>query len=409
LLDDPPKELLRFNCPDFPNVPGRTYDIGLQLIASGDHFLFAWSDVNNGTEGLHIARLSNTLGLLDAGGVLVATQPFQQTLVTTRRVALGWDGSLAWVVWRDNEGDARPGLASLRGRRFADTLDPIDADSFLISNDLYELSKVTLAVGNGGRSLVGYTRYVPSEYSYRVHARFLSSAPFSDAVPCNDASQCENGFCTAGLCSSIPGTGGGGSAGGGSLGGASGSSGSLGGASGSSGSLGDLGGTSSSIGGVSGASDSIGGALTGGGGSGVAGNAAGGTSVGLAGSCPVPTGGGSAEEPPLGNASGGPAGHAGSAPVGEAGGGGEATGEAGVTEVGGSHGGAGAGRAGSAGRSGVAGSTTSDGGGGSKNHGCSIRIGSRWSRVDLAALTGLLSTLSWLRLRRRRNCGFART
>ena len=202
-LDDPPKELLRFNCPD----PGRTYDSGLQLIASGDHLLFSWSDINDGVEGLHIARLSNGLQLLDAHGVLVATQPFEQTLVSTRRVALGWDGSNDWVVWRDNEGGARPGLATLRGRRFLDALSPVDDRSFVITNDLDELSKVTLAVGDGGRSLVGYTS-LSSNQSYRVQARFLSSAPFADAVPCSDASQCQNGACTTGLCSSVGGAGG---------------------------------------------------------------------------------------------------------------------------------------------------------------------------------------------------------
>ncbi|MEI9937877.1 MAG: hypothetical protein WDO69_11725 [Pseudomonadota bacterium] len=171
------KELFRFPCADIPGAVGHTADGGLELIASGDHFLLAWTDVSGSVEEVRVARLSSSLTLLDAGGVLVATQPFPAYAFTKRRVALGWDGGTNWVVWRDGEGGARRPYASLRGRRFSDALAPIDADSFLISNDLDEMSNLTLAVGSGGRSLVGYTRYSPSEHSYRIRARFLSAAP----------------------------------------------------------------------------------------------------------------------------------------------------------------------------------------------------------------------------------------
>ena len=83
--------------------------------------------------------------------------------------------------------EARPVPTSLRGGRFTDALVPIDSESFPISNDLDELSQLTLVHGAGDSSLVGYTRYLASDGSFRVRARFLSSTAFADGVACNDA------------------------------------------------------------------------------------------------------------------------------------------------------------------------------------------------------------------------------
>jgi MYXO-CTERM domain-containing protein len=205
LLDATPKELLRFVSPA-PN--GIYIDSGVEVIAAGDHFLFAWADVVGGTEELRIARLSSALQVLDTGGVLVGTQSYSLIGLTTQRVALGWDGTNDWVVWRDNEGGTRRPYASLRGRRFSDALTPVDPDSFSISSDLDEFSKVTLAGGANGSSLVGYTRYLASAGSFRARGRFLSSSGFADGVPCDSAAQCQNGSCASGYCSTSTGAGG---------------------------------------------------------------------------------------------------------------------------------------------------------------------------------------------------------
>jgi MYXO-CTERM domain-containing protein len=205
LLDATPKELLRFSSPAFN---GKPTDCGVEVIAAGDHFLVAWAQIASGNEEVRIARLSSTLAVLDPGGVLVATQPYTAIGTTTHRVALGWDGTNVWVAWRDGEGSARRPFASLRGRRFSDTLTPIDSDSWLISSDLDEFSKVTLASAPGGSSMVGYTRYLASDGSFRARGRLLSASLFGDGVPCLRADQCQNGACTAGYCATATGAGG---------------------------------------------------------------------------------------------------------------------------------------------------------------------------------------------------------
>ena len=211
LLDPTPKELLRFRS-RYPN--GLPMDCGLTVISMGDHFLFAWADVTNATEEVRLARLSHTLEVLDPGGVLASTQPYTSIGATQHRVALGWDGTNAWALWRDGEAALRRPFASLRGRRFSDTLMPVDSDPFLISDDLDEFSKVTLAIGPDGAALVGYTRYLQSEGSFRVRARFLSSSLFAAGMPCNIAEQCQYGACVAGYCSNSIGAGGASGAGG---------------------------------------------------------------------------------------------------------------------------------------------------------------------------------------------------
>jgi len=205
LLDATPKELLRYSSLAPHNLFA---DCGLELIAAGDQFVVAWAQITSDVEELRIARLSSTLEVLDPGGVLVATQPSTLIGLTTHRVALGWDGTNVWVAWRDGEGGARRPFASLRGRRFTDTLTPVDSDSWLISSDLDEFSKVTMAGAPGGSSMVGYTRYNPNDGSFRVRGRLLSSTPFDDAVPCQSADQCQSGVCTAGHCGTATGAGG---------------------------------------------------------------------------------------------------------------------------------------------------------------------------------------------------------
>jgi hypothetical protein len=381
LLDDPPKELLRFSSPDIAGQPGYPADCGLELIASGDYFVLAWATVTGSTEELRIARLSGTLALLDPGGVLVSTQPFPPSALTTRRVALGWDGSYDWVVWSDGEGGTRRPFASLRGRRFSNDLAPADAQPFLISSDLHEMSKVTLAVGEGGRSLVGYTRYLPSDHSYRVRARFLSSAPFIEGVPCSNAGQCESGFCVTGLCSAVS-----------AAGGASGSG------SGTAGESAVIGGTAGSvseggtIGGPAGGGFAGSGATGGSTGSGIAGNAAtgGDTGAGLAGN--TATGGDGGSEVASGGAENG----------------GEAT-DAGANE-----GGAGTGNAtgvsgAGAGHAGVSATMAGghNGGGGPKGSSCSVGVvGTHSPSENIVSLAGLVTALCWLR--RRRNCNVTR-
>jgi len=221
LLDSPPKELLRFASPVVSGLPA---DTGVELVAAGDHFIVAWTDIAGSTEELRVARLSSTLQMLDPTGILVGTQPNPIVGATTNRFALDWDGANVWVVWRDNEGGTRRPSASLRGRRFSDTLAPVDSESFLIAGDLDEFSKVTLARGAGDSSMVGYTRYQASTGAFRARARLLSGSLFSGGVPCGSAAQCQSGACVTGSCST-PASGAGGN--GGTTGGA-GASGSLG-------------------------------------------------------------------------------------------------------------------------------------------------------------------------------------
>jgi hypothetical protein len=268
-IDQEPKELLRFRS---PTIPGNSSpaDTGVEVIRVDDHFLVAWQSVTNDVQELRVARLSATLDLLDPGGVLLATQPFpplalsrwraapsQSSVLTGRRMALGWDGSSGWVVWADGEGGSRAPFGSLRGRRFSGTLEPLDEAPFLIASDLDEFSKITLAVGSEGRSLVGYTRYRSSDSAYRVYARFLSSAPFVGGSPCSAAEQCASGSCVASVCG--PGNGGvAGSAGEGGDAGAS-SGGEPDGTAGTDSSRGGTAGTDSSRGGRNGSTD-VGGA-----------------------------------------------------------------------------------------------------------------------------------------------------
>jgi len=438
LLDSSPKDLFHFSSPDVPEYGGHTADGGIEVIASGDHFLLAWASVAGSTEQLHIARLSSTLALLDPGGVLVATQPFPQIGVVTRRVALGWDGSYNWVVWTDGEGGARSPLASLRGRRFSESLTPADAEPFLIASDLDQTSKVTLAVGEAGRSLVGYTRFLPSEYSYRVRARLLGSTPFADGVPCSNASQCEGGFCVASACSATSGAaGGGGGMVGGNTGGATdgGSGGTVGGNTG--------GATNGGIGGTVGGS--TGGATNGGIGGTVGGNTGGATDGGSGGSVGATVGGAADGGATVGGNTGGD-GTAGSGGSGGAGGrggtvgatggggfagaveaaagnignggavasgagggddalgggdggseisaGGEAGGDAGASDGGTRSGGASGVSGASAGHAGV-GATSA--GGGSKGHSCSIPVvGASSGGEDLVSFAALVGALGWL-------------
>jgi len=426
LLDSSPKDLLHFSSPDVPEYGGHTADGGIEVIASGDHFLLAWASVAGSTEQLYIARLSSTLALLDPGGVLVATQPFPQIGLVTRRVALGWDGNYDWVVWTDGEGGARSPLASLRGRRFFESLTPADAEPFLIATDLDQTSKVTLAVGEAGRSLVGYTRFLPSDYSYRVRARLLGSTPFADGVPCSNASQCEGGFCVASACSATSGAaGGGGGMVGGNTGGATdgGSGGTMGGNTGgaTNGGIGGTvggntggatdGGSGGSVGAtVGGAAD--GGATVGGntGGDGTAGSGGSGGAGGRGGTVGATGGGGfaGAVEAAAGNI-----GNGGAVASGAGGGdnalgggdggseisaGGEAGGDAGASDGGTRSGGASGVSGASAGHANV-GATSA--GGGSKGHSCSIPVvGASSGGEDLVSFAALVGALGWLWRRR---------
>ena len=403
LLDNPPKKkLLQFSAPDLAGHPGLSGDCGLELIASGDHFLFAWADVVGNVEELRVARLSKTLALLDPSGVLVATQAYPPPAFSTRRVALGWDGSYDWVVWTDAEGGARRPFASLRARRFSDNLEPADADPVLISNDLDELSKVTLAVGAEGSSLVGYTRYSPSEDSYRVRARFLSVAPFADGLPCSSAAQCQGGFCVASLCSAVSGPGGSaGSAGTGSGGTPGGNTGGNTGGGGTAGSISVGGNVGGPAGGDSGGG--VAGSVSAGGDTGTAGSVAtgGDSGGGIAGSVSVggTTDGGSAGSGQIGDAGNVSAGGDGGSELvgGATASGGEATDDAGASDGGNSVGGSsGHGHAGSAG--------TKSGGGGSKDHSCSVRVaGAHSPSENLVSLAGLVTAVCWLRRRRNRS------
>ncbi|HKO49430.1 MAG TPA: hypothetical protein VJV79_16990 [Polyangiaceae bacterium] len=220
LLDASPKELLRFASPVVNGLPA---DTGVELVAAADHFLVAWTAIAGSTEELRVARLSSTLQLLDPSGILVGIQPYPSVGATTHRFGLAWDGTDVWVVWRDNEGDTRRPSASLRGRRFSNTLLPVDSQAFLIASDLDEFSKVTLTRGAGDSSMVGYTRYEARTDSFRVRARLLSGSSFAGGVACGSGTQCQSGACVDGHCSTA--TGSGGSAG---MGGSPGASGSVG-------------------------------------------------------------------------------------------------------------------------------------------------------------------------------------
>jgi len=389
LLDDPPKELFRFISPEIQSYPGHSSssDSGLELIASGDHWLVAWASATGSTETLRIARLSNVLDVLDPGGVQVSSQPFPPIGLVTRRVGLGWDGSYDWVVWADGEGGARSPLASLRGRRFSENLVPTDAAPFLISSDLDEMSKVTLAVGDHGRSLVGYTRYLASDFSYRVYAQLLSSTPFEDGVPCSGAGQCQSGYCVAGACSTVSGSGGG-----------AGSGNTTGGTSGE-------GGTSGTVA-VGGDSQVLAGANNGG--DGHAGSVArgGDTAAGLAGNV---ASGGSAGGGTAGNiASGGVSvgGNAGNVATGgdggtEVSGGSTASGGEGVSDAGTNDAGVGAGAVAVA-SAGVSSTSAGNSGGATKGHSCSVRsVGSHHTSERLVSLAGFATILCSLRRRRR--------
>ena len=263
LLDIQPKELLRFGSyeissnqwPPF-SVPS---DMGVTVIAVGDQFVVAWTGYDLGSLKLRIARLSSTLQLLDTGGIPIAERPYSSMEEGTPPIALDWDGTNIWAIWRDI-GDSRP-YASLRGRRFSDALVPVDSEPFLISTDLDEFSQVTLVHGAGDSSLVGYTRYLATDGSFRVRGRFLSSTVFADGVACNDASQCQNDACVAGHCATA--TGGAGGAGtGGASAGMGGASAGMGGTIGIGGNVGTTGGTiglggTIEAGGVSGMNASI--------------------------------------------------------------------------------------------------------------------------------------------------------
>ena len=399
LIDPAARELLRFSAPD---VNGRSADCGVEVIASGDHFLLAWADVAGDVEELRIARLSSTLAVLDPGGVLVSTQPFPPIGLTSRRVALGWDGSNDWVVWNDGGGGTRRPFASLRGRRFSDSLAPLDLESFLISSDLDEVSKVTLAVGDEGRVLVGYTQFLQRDDSYRVRARFLSSAPFVDGSPCHDAGQCQNGSCVAGLCSTVSGSGGGSGTSGGGTGGGNASGSASGGSAASGSTSGGTGGAGSAAGGnasgdTGGAGSAVGGSTSGDTGGAV--SAVGGNTGGDTGGGETATGGSTSADT-------GDGGSSGSELLGDAGVGGNEDGmvtggAAGVSGAGdGRGGGASAGRGGSAsaGRGGGAGASD----GGSKDHSCSVRVaGGAPPHGSLISFASVIAALTWLTRRRK--------
>jgi len=294
-LDLAPKEVLRFAS---PAVSDASVDTGIEAVACGDHFVVAWTTIVGPSEELRIARVSDTLTLLDPGGILVGSQAYPVVGATSHRFALGWDGSNVWVVWRDNEGGARRPSAGLRGRRFSETLAAVDSDSFSIATDLDEYSKVTLAHGAADSSMVGYTRYLASAGSFRARARFLSASSFADGMPCTSASQCQSGVCSSGACWTATGSGGstgvggtggsagvgiGGEGGGGGIVGIGGTT-SVGGSIGAGGMI-DVAGTGGTVG-VGGTIDFAGSGGVGGG-AGISGSAASGGNAGVAGNVSV--------------------------------------------------------------------------------------------------------------------------
>jgi hypothetical protein len=209
LIDSSPKEILHFSA----SVPR-----DLQLAAVGDHLVMAWSAFHTDSEShdaevISAARLSTSLGVLDPGGIQIAT-PHILGLNTFRRIALHWDGSNVWLLWLDAAGGSSPSLGTVKGQRFSSTLAPVDATPWLAANDLGSDSTLTLTGGDEGRSLIGYSGWDNVARNFRARARFLSASPFDDGIPCETAAQCQNGVCSAGHCASTGAAGAGGQTGG---------------------------------------------------------------------------------------------------------------------------------------------------------------------------------------------------
>jgi hypothetical protein len=192
LIDSSPKQILRVTT---------TSPRSLVIASVGDQLVIAWAGFvtvgnNPSTEAIYAARLSSTLELLDPGAILVATQkPLNFQL--GKRIALRRDGSRVWLLWLDAMGGS-PALGALKGQRFSAALAPVDAAPWLITGNLDPLSMVTMTGGDDGRNLAGYSVADGALGSPRVRSRYLSASPFADGVPCDSASQCRNGACSAG-------------------------------------------------------------------------------------------------------------------------------------------------------------------------------------------------------------------
>src|SRR6185369_10793072 len=207
LIDASPKQILRIT-----TTSPRT----LEIAPIGDQLVIAWSGFvtigsNPSTEAIYAARLSSTLELLDPAGVLVATPKYLNGQLG-KRIALRWDGSQLWLLWMDALGGS-PALGALKGQRLSAALAPIDSAPWLVTGNLDSQSMVTMTGGDDGRNLVGYSVADGDLGAPRVRARFLSVSPFADGIPCDSASQCRNGACSAGHCATPSGTGGAGAGG----------------------------------------------------------------------------------------------------------------------------------------------------------------------------------------------------
>ncbi|MCP3162765.1 hypothetical protein [Myxococcus qinghaiensis] len=157
----------------------------------GSHYLVAWEDQRfaDGTIQGRRVRASDGVALTPARIPLASApvHPLQSTLA--------FDGMRYLLVW--NRDYVSYSEVMLHGRRFTPEVVPVDATSFLITDNApLGAGRIAAASSEPGRFLVAYSDY---RLFPRIRARLVSDL-LPTGNPCSLWNECESGFCVDGVC-----------------------------------------------------------------------------------------------------------------------------------------------------------------------------------------------------------------
>jgi hypothetical protein len=155
VIDATPQTILEY--------PDTNIDLGPRIASSGQESLVVWAEGDSGnTVGtIRCARVTRALDLAGAGAVTVGTGSYPGVGMAA------WDGARYWILWHSDR--------TLYGRRFAADLTPVDAQPFVVSDDLPNAftSGPALAPGASGQLVAVYQRF--DEVASELRARLLTS------------------------------------------------------------------------------------------------------------------------------------------------------------------------------------------------------------------------------------------
>jgi hypothetical protein len=164
LVDAQPRVLLQY--------PGDVFDLHPSIASDGEGFVIAWTQGSSST--LRMARVSQELDVLDAGGVVV-----EENSELVCGPELAWDGSSYWLLWHGTQAPGESQVAVV-GQRFDVNLAPVDSAPFEVTRDLVPSSvcpdgNMALSSDGNGEVLLTYAEADLVDHVPSARARWLRS------------------------------------------------------------------------------------------------------------------------------------------------------------------------------------------------------------------------------------------